>query len=136
MALLQKSTLPNLFDDHPPFQIDGNFGGAAGMAEMLLQSHRYKVLPREPGAVISPRIDLLPACPDAWATGSFRGLRARGGVTVDAEWLNGAVVSITLHAPDGRAMDVTVPAPGPQSRRTIHVEATGASGPRIVTLTP
>jgi len=80
--LLVKSTLPNLFDNHPPFQIDGNFGGAAGIAEMLVQSH--VPLPNAFAPGIAPRfqIDLLPALPTAWPTGEVRGLRVRGGLTI------------------------------------------------------
>ena len=84
----------NLFCAHPPFQIDGNFGLTAGIAEMLLQSHRRT----SDGEIL---LDVLPVLPDAWSTGMFRGLRARGGLLVDCAWHDGDVERLHIQAERG-----------------------------------
>ncbi len=87
---LHASTLPNLWDNHPPFQIDGNFGATAGIAEMLLQSHQRQGDQWD--------INILPALPKVWPVGEVKGLRARGGVTVDIAWQEGKANKVTLTA--------------------------------------
>jgi alpha-L-fucosidase 2 len=93
LLLTPERTYPNLFDAHPPFQIDGNFGGASGMIELLLQSH-------------SGEIELLPALPKAWPNGQVKGLRARGGFEVDITWASGVLQEATLHSKLGHACQI------------------------------
>ena len=105
IAILERSTFDNLWDKHPPFQIDGNFGATAAITEMLVHSHNGEVR-------------LLPALPAEWTTGSFSGLRARGDITVSATWKEGALQTATVDfgvnssgratlAWEGKRIDVT-----------------------------
>jgi alpha-L-fucosidase 2 len=107
-GLLAYNTLPNLWTTHAPFQIDGNLGIPAGMAEMFLQSH-------------AGEIELLPALPKVYPTGSVKGLRARGDVIVDISWKEGKFAAASLTSKYGQTVKVRVP--GEKVPRKIQLKA-------------
>jgi len=111
-------TFPNLFCSHPPFQIDGNYGGAAGIGEMLLQSHE-------------DFIHLLPALPKSWHTGNFHGMKARGGIFVDLEWKDGKAVRAKLTATVKGVFHVKMPAGASRAEVTVNGESNAYTGKTI-----
>ncbi len=109
-GLLENCTFDNLWDFHPPFQIDGNFGASAGIAEMLIQSHEEV-------------IKLLPALPEEWKNGEFSGLCARGGFVVDAKWENGIITSAVISSKNGGACRVILPMEDGQTLMCVGIDA-------------
>ena len=96
--LLRDSTYPSMLGAHPPFQIDGSLGAPAAIAEMLVQSH-------------GDRLIILPALPPQWAAGSVRGLRARGGLTIDIVWDAGRITTCHIHASHATSVALYLPHP-------------------------
>lgn len=96
LELLKQSTLPNLFDNHPPFQIDGNFGGTAGIVEMIVQSHLQE-------------IHLLPSVPKAWRNGYVKGLKARGGYEIELKWENHRLRYASIFSSQSRKCRIRIP---------------------------
>ena len=110
-------TYANLMDAHPPFQIDGNFGGTAGVCEMLMQSQTSNLKSQT-----STVIELLPALPEEWKDGAVKGLRARGGYTVDMEWRNGVVENLRITSQHPSTVQLCYP--GSSGLETKYVEFT------------
>lgn len=118
-AILEKSTFNNLFDMHPPFQIDGNFGACAGIAEILLQSQ-------------AEIIHLLPALPKAWEEGSVKGIKARGNIEIDLWWKEGEVTRLVIHSLSGR--DISFVSPNPLTMEHAEGEAVIKEDEKIIHL--
>lgn len=112
-------TYPNLFDAHPPFQMDGNLGAVSAMAQMLLQSSERS---EKASAGMNCVIDLLPALPSTWPDGSVTGLRARGGFVVDIIWKKGKLVSATLHSDLGGSAELRYAS----TTHSVHLKKGGA----------